>query len=65
MGWRDDFKVTARAQYGGYCNLCRNYHIQPMPYHKFSDLLEKDMSVKEIYVMQINKKIDKLLEGNK
>ena len=48
MGWLTETKELTRAMYGGYCNMCRELGIEPVPYHSFNT--KEYNNVRETYM---------------
>jgi hypothetical protein len=48
MGWIKEAKEVTQSMYGGYCNMCRELGIEPIPYHHF-DTKEYN-NVRETYL---------------
>lgn len=35
MNWKSEARAVRHAEYGGYCLMCRELNIQPVPFHQF------------------------------
>jgi hypothetical protein len=49
FGARADMRAYAQQCYGGYCNMCRDRDIKPVPYHEFADLINHGMKTKQAF----------------
>lgn len=36
MSWKREAKDITRSYYGGYCKMCRELKLDPVPYHQFN-----------------------------
>ena len=48
MSWLKETKELTVAMYGGYCGMCRELGIEPVPYHSFN--LEEYNNVRDTYL---------------
>jgi hypothetical protein len=48
MGWVSEAKEVTQNMYGGYCNMCRELGIEPLPYHNFNPI--EYNNVRETYL---------------
>ena len=50
MGWIKEAKIVTQKMYGGYCNMCRELGIEPIPYNSFKDDPMEYNNVRETYL---------------
>jgi|TARA_R110000803_G_scaffold43094_5_gene92258 hypothetical protein len=48
MGWVQEVKEVTQSMYGGYCNMCGELGIEPIPYHQFNT--KEYNNVRETYL---------------
>jgi hypothetical protein len=48
MGWMKEAKEITQSMYGGYCNMCKELSIEPIPYHSFNK--DEYNKVRETYL---------------
>lgn len=37
MTWKSDAKYILQSLYGGYCIMCKELNINPVPFHQFNE----------------------------
>jgi hypothetical protein len=48
MSWKTEAKKVTQSMYGGYCNMCYELGIKPVPYHSFNE--REYNNVRETYL---------------